>query len=123
MEITDSARDLFKETFSAQGFDSLQVILEDNQVQFTLINVSDDLNTVKLNDITVAIEPETLAVLQGYVLDTHEDGFTLHAPHSCCGGSCSSEGEECGCGDDESCGCHDEESEGCGCGDGGCGCH
>lgn len=123
MEITNSARDLFKEAFTAQGFDSLQVILEDNQVQFALINVSDDLNTVVLNEITVAIDPEALAILEGYVIDTQDNGFTLQAPHSCCGGSCSSDEGECGCGDegcgDEGCGCSDEDSSG-GCG---CGCH
>ncbi|MDD3027547.1 MAG: hypothetical protein PHI41_05830 [Erysipelotrichaceae bacterium] len=116
MKITDTARDLLNQALVGQNFDTLQVILEGNQVQFAFVNATADLNTVNLNDVAVAIEDEVLALLEGYVLDAGEQGFELQAPHSCCGGGChGDEGHECGCGD--------EDNHECGCGDSGCGCH
>ena len=116
MKITDTASALLNQALTAQNFDTLQVLLEGNQVQFAFINASDELKTVDLNGVAVAIEDDVLALLEGYVLDGDEQGFELQAPHSCCGGGChGDEDHECGCGDDD-----DHE---CGCGDGGCGCH
>lgn len=117
MKITDTARDLLNKALIAQNFDTLQVILEGNQVQFAFINATEDLNTVSLNDVAVAIEDEVLTLLDGYTLDANEQGFQLQAPHSCCGGGChDEEGHECSCGDEG-------DNHECGCGDGGCGCH
>lgn len=115
MKITDTARDLLNEALVAQNFDTLQVLLEGNQVQFAFVNATEDVKTVNLNDVKVAIEDEVMELLDGYTLDAGEEGFELQSPHSCCGGGChGDEGHECECGDDDS---------ECGCGDSGCGCH